>query len=76
MSTENRDSSAHWVGAQQDSTQNMKVLIDAADRDLQSKYASSGGYRDVRLTTELPCRHGVESHVGWRRVILGMRRTV
>jgi hypothetical protein len=56
MSTENQDSSPHWVGAQQDFTLNMKVLIEAADRDLQSKYASSGGHRDVRLTTELPCK--------------------
>lgn len=68
MSTENRDSSVHWVGAQRSSMLNTKVLIDAADRDLQIKYASSGGYHDVRPVTDLPCGHGVEIRAGWRGV--------
>jgi hypothetical protein len=55
MNTENQSSSAHWVGAQQDSTLNMKVLIDAADRDLPRKYVASGWYRETRLVIELPC---------------------
>ena len=54
---------------------NSLMLIDAADRNLQKKYASIGWYRVTRHVIELPCEHGVDRRIGWRGVVSGMRRT-